>query len=82
VNESRAAPATGADCGPPLRYTVADVEQDTGRFRKTPRRERPARRASLLVRILVGLLIVLVVGGVSFLIGYLIGLQLGIHPLF
>ena len=82
VRASRAAPAAGADSGPPLRYTVADVEQDTGRSRNTPRRERPARRASLLVRILVGLLIVLVVGGVSFLIGYLIGLQLGIQPLF
>jgi len=45
-----------------------------------PRREKPSRRASLPVRILIGLLIVLVVGGVSFAIGYLIGLQLGNLP--
>jgi hypothetical protein len=81
MNEAAARRASGTDSRARLGYTVADVEQDTSRSRKTPRREKPVRRASLLVRILVGLLIVLVVGGVSFLIGYLIGLQLGVLPL-
>ena len=52
----------------------------TSTNKKKSRRDKPARRRSLLVRFLIGLLIVLAVGAVSFLIGYLIGLQLGVVP--